>query len=310
MVIDDVHPILLQILNKHSVTYLPDCNLTELTDLLPTAEILIMRSKLQLSREWIDKAPNLKCIGRLGSGMDNIDEEYAKSKGIACFNAPEGNRNAVAEQTIGMMLSLLAKVFKSADEVKRLVWDRKGNEGVELSDLTVGIIGYGNVGSQLAKRLSGFDCKIMAYDRFKTGFGNDKVHECTLEDLQNEADIVSLHVPLNTTSERLVNEEFITAMKKPFYLLNLARGKVIDSNAVIEGVKNGKIIGCGLDVFENEKLGTFSMAEQEMFEFLTKSDKVILTPHIGGLTKNSYYKLGIVLGEKITNWVKNTPLVN
>ena len=310
MVIDDVHPILLQILNKHSVTYLPDCNLTELTDLLPTAEILIMRSKLQLSREWIDKASNLKCIGRLGSGMDNIDEEYAKSKGIACFNAPEGNRNAVAEQTIGMMLSLLAKVFKSADEVKRLVWDRKGNEGVELSDLTVGIIGYGNVGSQLAKRLSGFDCKIMAYDRFKTGFGNDKVHECTLEDLQNEADIVSLHVPLNTTSERLVNEEFITAKKKPFYLLNLARGKVIDSNAVIEGVKNGKIIGCGLDVFENEKLGTFSMAEQEMFEFLTKSDKVILTPHIGGLTKNSYYKLGIVLGEKITNWVKNTPLVN
>lgn len=310
LIIDDVHLVLLEILQHNTITYVPNCSLAELPALLATTEILILRSKLNFGQEWIDKAPKLKCIGRLGSGMDNIDEEYAKTRGVVCFNAPEGNRNAVAEQTIGMLLSLLANVYKGANEVKNGIWDRKGNQGVELDELTLGIIGYGNVGSELAKRLAGFNCKILAYDKYKTGFGDNRVKECTLPQIQNEADIISLHIPLNSTSKEMVDDEFIAKMRKPFYLLNLARGGVICTKAVIEGLKNGKVLGCGLDVLENEKLETLTKEQQDRFNFLSQSPKVILTPHIGGLTKNSYYKLGIVLGEKITKWIKKEPLVN
>jgi D-3-phosphoglycerate dehydrogenase len=269
-----------------------------------------MRSKLTFDKDWIDKAPSLECIGRLGSGMDNIDEQYAQSKGIACFNAPEGNRNAVAEHTIGVLLSLLANIAKSAAEVKHYIWDRKGNEGIELAELTVGVIGYGNVGSQLAKRLKGFGCTILAYDKFKTGFGNEVVEECSLETLQKEADIISIHVPLNQSSKNMINDVFIEQVRKPFYLLNMARGSVVDTKAVVNGLKSGKIRGCGLDVFENEKLETLSTVQREMFDYLANNEKVVFTPHIAGLTKNSYHKLSIVLANKILEWTKTVPLVN
>ena len=310
LVIDDVHSVLLDLLGDHSVRYLPKCSLYDLPALLLDTEILVLRSKLHFDKNWIDLAPNLKCIARLGSGMDNIDETYAQEKGITCVNAPEGNRNAVAEQTIGMMLSLLANVYKSTEEVKHKIWDRKGNEGIELGDLTVGIIGFGNVGSKLAKRLSGFDCRIMAYDKFKSGFGNNRVEECTLDRLQHEADIITLHVPLNASSAKMINNEFIDKMNKPFYLLNLARGGVVDTESIIKGIESKKIIGCGLDVFVNEKLETLTKNEEKWFNYLIKNPNVILTPHIGGLTSNSYYKLGTVLADKILKWAKTGPLVN
>jgi D-3-phosphoglycerate dehydrogenase len=310
LIIDDVHSVLVELLADHSVRYLPNCTLQELPELLKDAEILILRSKLRLDKHWIDQAPNLKCIARLGSGMDNIDEAYAKERAIVCFNAPEGNRNAVAEQTIGVLLSLLSNVYRSANQVKRNIWDRKGNQGIELSELTLGIIGYGNVGSELAKRLAGFNCKILAYDKFKTGFGTDRVEECSLDKLQKEADIVTLHVSLNPSSDKMINQEFIEKMEKPFYILNLARGGVIDTAAIIAGLKSNKILGCGLDVFVNEKLETLSEIEKKWFEYLVTNDKVILTPHIGGLTSNSYCKLGTVLADKILKWAKNGPLVN
>jgi D-3-phosphoglycerate dehydrogenase len=310
LIIDEAHSSLLDELSEHEVTYAPHCTLDELSQLLVQTQVLVMRSKLTFDKDWIDKAPSLECIGRLGSGMDNIDEQYAQSKGIACFNAPEGNRNAVAEHTIGVLLSLLANIAKSAAEVKHYIWDRKGNEGIELAELTVGVIGYGNVGSQLAKRLKGFGCTILAYDKFKTGFGNEVVEECSLETLQKEADIISIHVPLNQSSKNMINDVFIEQVRKPFYLLNMARGSVVDTKAVVNGLKSGKIRGCGLDVFENEKLETLSTVQREMFDYLANNEKVVFTPHIAGLTKNSYHKLSIVLANKILEWTKTVPLVN
>jgi D-3-phosphoglycerate dehydrogenase len=309
-VIDEVHPKLLEKLEDHSIDYCPHISEKELASKLRDCTILVMRTKLIFTKEWIDLAPNLKVIGRLGSGLDNIDIDHASKKGITCFNAPEGNRNAVAEQTIGMLLSLLANVHKSSREVKNKIWDRSGNSGIELEALTVGIVGFGNVGSQLAKRLKGFECEVLAYDKFITGFGNDHVEEVSLKELQQRADVVSLHVPLNQYSKEMINSEFISAMKKPFYLLNLSRGKVIKTSDVIEGINKGKIIGCALDVLENEKLDNLTPKQQSEFLYLSDNEKVILTPHIGGLTKNSFLKLAEVLSDKINESIKKQPLVN
>lgn len=304
LVIDEVHPVLLDELSANEVVYRPHCSLDELPDLLHRAEVLILRSKLIFSREWIDKGPNLKVIGRLGSGMDNIDEEYAKSKGITCLNAPEGNRNAVAEQTLGMLLSLLANIHKSANEVKSKIWDRKGNQGVELRNLTVGIIGYGNVGSRLAELLRPFGCQILAYDKFLSDYGDAHVRESSLEELHKYAHIITCHTPLNDSSYGMIDELFVSKMAKPFYLLNLSRGKVLEMNAVVDGLFNSKILGLGLDVLPNEKLKTLTEKEEKEFTFLVNKKNVILTPHIGGLTKDSYELLAKVLGDKINRWIQ------
>ncbi len=310
LIIDEVHPVLLDQLAEHSVKYLPQITLDELPVELATAQILIMRSKLHLSREWIEQAPELRVIGRLGSGMDNIEIEYAEAKGVYCVNAPEGNRNAVAEQTIGMMLSMLSNVHQSMRQVRSRIWDRKGNQGLELKNLTVGIIGYGNVGSRLGELLSVFGCKVLAYDLFISGFGNSSVEECSLEKIQTEADIVSLHVPLNMHSKKMVNAAFIDKMKKPFFLLNLARGSVVNISDIISGLESEKIKGVALDVLPNEKLSTLTEKEEVSFSYLTDNERVMLTPHIGGLTKDSYEALAKVLSEKVLKWIKMNTLIN
>lgn len=269
-----------------------------------------MRSKLHFSKDWIKLASKLKVVGRLGSGMDNIDVEFAESQGIACYNAPEGNRNAVAEQTIGIMLSLLANVYRSAKQVERNIWDRKGNIGIELEQLTLGIIGYGNVGSQLAKRLRGFGCEVLAYDKYKKDYGNEFVKETDLEEIFEKADVVSFHVPLNESSKYMFNSHFISSMRKSFYLLNLSRGEVVKTSDLINGFKDGKILGCGLDVLENEKLETLTTEQENNFTYITENENIILTPHIGGLTQNSFIRLAEVLSDKILQWAKGRPLVN
>lgn len=303
LIIDHVHPVLLDILASEEVIYRPDILLSELADALRETTVLVVRSKLRFTREWIDKAPKLKYIGRLGSGMDNIDVDYATQLGIVCENAPEGNRNAVAEQTMAMLLSLLANVPKASAEVAAGTWDRKGNQGVELQNLVVGIIGYGHVGSRLAELLFPFGCEILAYDRFISGFGERNVQEVSLEELQQKADIISLHVPLNEHSFEIINSLFIDQMQKPFYILNLARGAVINISNLINGLETKKILGAGLDVLPNEKLETHTQLEREQVNYLSENERVMLTPHIGGLTKDSYKKLAEVLGEKILRWV-------
>ncbi len=303
LIIDHVHPMLLDLLQNEAVNYRPDITNTQLGLALKNATVLILRSKLRLSKEWIDQAPKLQYIGRLGSGMDNIDIAYANSKGIVCENAPEGNRNAVAEQTVGMLLSLLSNVPKASAEVSTGIWDRQGNQGVELQNLTVGIIGYGHVGSRLAEVLVPFGCRIVAYDKFVSGYGSDSVQEVTLEVLQSEADIVSLHVPLNEYSREMINTPFLEQMKKPFYLLNLSRGEVVNISNLIRGLETKKIVGAGLDVLPNEKLDNLTAKQQKEINYLSDNKHVILTPHIGGLTKDSYRKLAEVLGKKVLEWM-------
>lgn len=300
LIIDDVHSYLIDSLAAdHEVIYQPDIKLEELATTLADINVLVMRSKLNLTAEWIDRAPALKIIGRLGSGMDNIDVDHAIAKGIICLNAPEGNRVSVAEQTIGMMLSVFSNIVCSAREVAHGVWDRRANVGTELSSKTVGIIGYGNTGSALAERLKSFGCKILAYDLYKKGFGEEGVEECSLEHIQENADVISLHIPLNEHSKWLVDRQFIDNMAKPFYLFNLSRGDVIMTKDVVRALKDRKIIGMGLDVFENENLSQHTEEQQLMFNELINDQHVIMTPHIGGLTKESYYKLAVVLSNKI-----------
>jgi len=303
LIIDHVHPVLLNLLEGHQIVYRPEISLEDLQNAMQRATILVMRSKLKLTKKWIDLAPELKYIGRLGSGMDNIDVAYAESKGITCQNAPEGNSNAVAEQTVAMLLSLLANVPRASAEVATGIWERKRNEGVELQNMTVGIIGYGHVGSRLAEILSSFGCKVLAYDKFVSGFASDKVTEVALEELQEQADIVSLHVPLNEYSYEMVNDRFIQQLAKPVYLLNLSRGQVVNISDLINGLESNKIVGAGLDVLPNENLQTLTTRQQEELNYLTDNQRVVVTPHIGGLTKDSYEKLAKVLGEKVLKWM-------
>ncbi|MGB0850970.1 MAG: NAD(P)-dependent oxidoreductase [Bacteroidia bacterium] len=310
LIIDEVHPVLLELLSDFDVRYLPKIGLDELEKELEWPGILVLRSKLRFTSEWIDKAPQLKLIGRLGSGMDNIDEKHAASKGIKLINAPEGNRNAVAEQTIGMLLSLLANINRSSMQVGDFIWDRKGNQGLELQNLTVGIIGYGNVGSTLAKKLFGFGCRVLAYDKYKSAFGSDYVTECSLNEIKEKSDVISLHVPLNDSSFEMIDKTFIEEVGKPFFLLNLARGSVVNISDIISGLESKRIRGAALDVLPNEKLDALSTKEREEFVYLSENENVILTPHIGGLTIDSYKKLAEVLGEKIIFWAKNNPLIN
>lgn len=309
LIIDEVHPVLLELLSDFEVKYLPGIGIDELEDELRTPNILVLRSKLRFTSEWMEKAPHLKLIARLGSGMDNIDEKHAAARGITLINAPEGNRNAVAEQTVGMMLSMLANINRSSNQVKEHIWDRKGNQGIELQNLTVGIIGFGNVGSTLAKKLIGFGCQILAYDKYISGFGNEHVVECSLDELKEKSDIISFHVPLNDSSLELMDKAFIKGVRKPFFLLNLARGSVVNISDVISGLESKRIRGAALDVLPNEKLESMSENERDEFTYLTENENVILTPHIGGLTIDSYKKLAEVLGRKITSWAKNNPLI-
>ncbi|MFY0644420.1 MAG: phosphoglycerate dehydrogenase [Bacteroidia bacterium] len=299
LIIDECHPILLEKLKDHECLYLPSISLAELDKSLADIEVLIMRSKLNLTADWIDKAPKLKAIGRLGSGMDNIDVDYAQSIGIKCLNAPEGNRVAVAEQTIGMLLSLLSNVFKGHCELKSGIWDRKSNQGAELMNSTVGIIGYGNVGSALAERLSGFGVRTIAYDLYKTDFSNDFVTEVSLEELKQQADIISLHVPLNEHSKQMVNRAFIQEVSKPFILVNLSRGDVVNTIDLKWGLESGNIKGLAIDVFEQESLEKMNNQQLELFKYFTNHPHVIFSPHIGGLTLESFEKLASVLADKL-----------
>ncbi|HWY11497.1 MAG TPA: 2-hydroxyacid dehydrogenase [Bacteroidia bacterium] len=274
----------------------------ELINLLPEYDGLVLRSKFKITKEIIDAAKNLKCIGRAGAGMENIDVSYAGSKGIKCVSAPDGNRDAVAEHTLGMLLMLFNNLKRADDEVRKGIWKRAENRGVELCGKTVGIIGYGNMGSAFAKRLQGFGCKVLVYDKYLKNFGKDFVVETTMEQVQNESDILSLHVPLTDETNYLVNEEFINRFKKNIYLINTARGKCLNTADLVSAIRSGKVLGACLDVLEYESisfenLGVASLPEP--MQYLIKSDKVVLSPHIGGWTHESNYKISKILAEKM-----------
>lgn len=259
---------------------------------------IAVRTKFRIDRELIDAAPSLKFIARAGAGLDNIDEAYAQERNIALLNAPEGNMDAVGEHTIGLLLSLMNN-FRNADQgIRDGIWDREGNRGYELKGKTVGIIGYGFMGKSFAKKLSGFEVNVIAYDKYKTGFSDAYAKEVSMEEIVKHSDVLSLHIPLTAETRQIVNEEYLLHFRKPFFFINAARGEVANTTAVLNAIKEGKILGAGLDVLETEKFPALS--EQEWFTRLKASGKVLLTPHIAGWTFESYRKISEVLAEKLS----------
>lgn len=269
---------------------------------LKNYEGIVIRSKMKLSAEVIDKATQLKFIARVGAGMENIDVAYAESKGVKCLHAPEGNRDAVAEHALALILSLFNNICRADAQVRNGKWIREGNRGVELMGKTVGILGYGNMGSAFAQRLSGFGCKIVAHDKYKKTFGTDLVSEVSLRQLFKTTDVLSLHLPLSEETTYLVDDSFINQFKKPFYIINTARGKNIRTSDLVKNLQSGKVLGACLDVLEYEASSFEDLDADKLpepFQYLIRSEKVVLSPHIAGWTLESNEKLAMVLIEKI-----------
>ncbi len=279
----------------------------ELISILPNYDALVLRSKFKITKQIIDACPNLKCIGRVGAGMENIDVEYARQKGIACVHAPEGNMDAVGEHALGMLLMFLNNIKKADEEVRKGIWVRAENRGFELKHMTIGIIGYGFMGSSFAQKLTGLGCVILAYDKYKSGFGNKYIKEAQMQEIFEKADIVSLHIPYNAETHYMANAQFIDNFKKPIYIINTARGKCLNTSDLVEKIKSGKVLGACLDVLEYETVSFESLDQTnfpEPFKYLIQSDKTILTPHIAGWTHDSNYKMSKVIAEKIIKALK------
>lgn len=308
--IDKVHPVLQERLVRNGFDCIDATNFS-MDDLLQRkneVQGIVIRARFFLNTEFLSNFPNLSFIARSGSGLENIDAAYCKAHQIQLFNSPEGNRNAVAEHALGMLLALMNKLCKANEQINRGIWKREENRGEELDGKTVGIIGYGNNGAAFAKKLRGFDVKVLAYDKFKQGFGDAFVQESTLEAIFNTADVLSLHIPQNKETVAFVNEAFINSFKKPFYLLNLSRGKIVHTDSLIKALESNKIKAAGLDVLEYESKDFESIFANQLpaaFQYLLDSDRVLLSPHVGGWTKESYFKLSDVLADKIISFYEH-----
>jgi D-3-phosphoglycerate dehydrogenase len=263
---------------------------------------LIIRSRFTIDSSFLDKATNLKFIGRVGAGLENIDVEHAKSKDIFLTAAPEGNRNAVGEHTLGMLLSLFNKLNKADQEIRNGKWDREGNRGIELDGKVVGIIGYGNMGKAFAKKLRGFDVEVLCYD-IVGGVGDENARQIGIMELQQKTNVLSLHVPQTEETIGMINSDFIHAFQNPIWLLNTARGKCIVTEDLVSNLKSGKILGAGLDVLEYEKSSFEHMFDDKnlpkAFQYLTQSKNVLFTPHVAGWTVESKEKLAQIIVDKI-----------
>jgi D-3-phosphoglycerate dehydrogenase len=299
LIVDDLHPVFKEraIAMGFEVDDLPLITREETLTILKNCIGIAVRTKFRIDADIFNAAPNLKFVARAGAGLDNIDEAYAATRGIALLNAPEGNRDAVGEHAIGMLLSL-ANNFRNADsQIRNGIWDREGNRGWELKGKTVGIIGYGFMGSSFARKLSGFEVNVIAYDKYKTGFSDDYVREVSMEEIVKHSDVLSLHIPLTTETRQMVDAEYLYHFKKPIFFISTARGEITSTQAVLDAIKGGKIRSAGLDVLEVEKFP--KLGEQTWFQELISSGKVLLTPHIGGWTFDSYRKISEVLADKL-----------
>ena len=301
--LDTNHPLLIDQLNDLGFINDEDYSSSkkEVETKISAYDGIIIRSRFTINQTFLDAATNLKFIGRVGAGLENIDCEYASKKGVELIAAPEGNRNAVGEHTLGMLLSLLNKLNKADREVREGKWLREENRGIELDGKTIGIIGYGNMGKAFAKKLQGFDVKVICYD-IKPDVGDENCQQVSLKELQKEADIVSLHTPQTPLTVGMINTNFINQFNKPFWLLNTARGKSVVTKDLVGALKLGKILGAGLDVLEYEKTSfenLFSTELPEAFKYLIKAENVLLTPHVAGWTIESKEKLAQTIVNKI-----------
>lgn len=301
LIIDQMHESIVPLLEEkgYEAHYRPDIDREGILQILADYEGLVIRSKTPIDRDLLVKGINLKFVARAGAGLDNIDLDYLEQNGIALYSAPEGNRDAVAEHAVGMLLALFNHFVQSDNQVRRGVWDREGNRGEELCGKTVGILGFGNMGSAFAQRLKGFGVKVLAYDKYKKGFGNEFVEECSFEKIQEKAEVLSIHVPLTEETRNFFTADIINGFNHPFYLINTARGEVVSFDTLIEGLEKGHLKGAALDVLEKEKLQKLTVAEKKSFEQLRGFKQVLFSPHVAGWTKESYYKINQVLVAKI-----------
>ena len=295
------HEVLGDMLQKKGFTvlYLPQITQEELYDIVDRAEGLIVTTRIKIDRSVIDKATQLKWIGRLGSGMELIDVDYAAAKGIKCVSSPEGNRNAVAEHALGMLLNLMHKINSSYDEIKNGQWIREEKRGTELTGKTIGIIGYGNTGSSFAKLLSSFGVTVLAYDNKKYGFGHSYIKEANLEQICRYADVISFHVPLTTETKYMADAAFFKSLTQKPFIINTSRGAVVKTADLVNALQQNIIAGAALDVLENEQLEHLAVSEKDEMNYLTKQPNVLLTPHIAGYSIEAFYKMSAVIIEKL-----------
>ena len=314
LITDNVHPVMMEMLEVagfecHQVE---DVDYDGLLKVVDDYDAMVVRSKVRIDKAFLDKCHRLKCIGRVGAGMETIDVECAEAKGVRCLNSPEGNRDAVGEHAVGLLLTLFDKIASADAEVREGLWQREENRGLEVKGKTIGIIGMGNMGGSFGRRLRGFDCEVIYYD-LKGELAEGRVGLCpeaesvTREELMRGSDVVSLHVPLTDETRYMVNEDFLNEFAKPIYLINTSRGAVVDTEGLVRAMKSGKVLGAALDVIEYEQMEKDSMGgadEPEALRYLKESRRAVLTPHVAGWTVESKEKLASVLATKIIETLK------
>ena len=312
LITDGVHSSIIKAIENLSfkVDYSPKLAYEKLGPIISEYHGIIINSKIIMNKEMIDKGVNLSFIGRLGSGLDIIDLPYAKEKNIAVLSAPEGNCNAVGEHALGMLLALANNLLRADKEVRNFEWNREKNRGFELENKKIGIIGYGHTGPSFAEKLKGFNAKLMVYDKYKKHFTaeNRFIKECSLEKIKRECDIISIHLPLTEETKYLIDKDFLEGCKKQVIIINTSRGGILKMEDLVEALENNLVKGACLDVFENEKPGTFNQMEESLYKRLYKMENVILSPHIAGWTKESKKKIAQILIDKIQSHLKDRNL--
>lgn len=301
LIIDEMHTCILTLLEEqgHQVHYQPTITKSEIFSIISDYEGVLVRSKIKFDKSFFQQAEKLRFIGRAGAGLDQIDLEEVEKKNIQLLNAPEGNCDALGEHALALLLSLLTNLKKGDHDINQMVWDREGNRGYELSARTIGVIGFGFMGQAFAKRAAALGCKVLAYDKYKENYATSFAQEASLEEIYEQCDVLSLHVPLTEETNQWINEDFFSRFKNPFWLINTARGKVCVLDDLVQVLEEGKVLGAGLDVIENEKLGTLTSDQKRTLQTLSACSNVIISPHVGGWSFESYQKISEVLAEKI-----------